>query len=45
MYQKTIDNLSRYKYNLFSAIQINTQTVVKAQFTTGGRLGVSLCQM
>jgi len=41
---KAIDKASAYGINCSSAIKI-TQTVEYAQYATGGRLGVRLCQM
>ena len=42
--KKTVDETSNYA--IISECYSNfTQTVVYAQYTTGGRLGVRLCQM
>ena len=43
-YQKVVDEYEIYAIILIVLFKI-TQTVVKAQYTTGGRLGVRLCQM
>ncbi len=42
--QNIVDEWKIYDILFYSALK-NTQTVVFAQFATGGRLGVKLCQM
>ena len=42
--KKTVDETSNYAI-MIKCYSNFTQTVVYAQYTTGGRLGVRLCQM